>query len=420
MGRENAVEGRAIRVLSEEESVVRRLSDRLVAAQRPLRILQAIRWDETIERAFFARGCSAQPPVTRDYYANRPLPFDPAQKADELQALERDIRRQLGPLHAAGQIMIRMCREYHDVAQMLAQRGTVEFAAISQRLYGSTRGQKFDAATELADICCLPTGQLSAAATYQKQVPKATLDAASAARILAERLALFFQDASLVRVKLSDRIAADAAAGPDYIKLRRAARFTLDDLHLLEVHEGWVHLATGLNGRHQRVCTFLSHGPPSTTITQEGLAVLTEMLALATHPGRIRRLLLRTEGVALAEAGGGFLDVFRFFEKAGYDPRESYRSAMRIFRGSLPAGCGPFTKDLSYVTGCMQICRRLRSAIGAMEQMPLLFCGKTSLADIDRLSELAQQGLIDPPCYLAPPFADTHAAAERIRVRRAA
>jgi hypothetical protein len=45
---------------------IRRLSDRLVAAQRPFRILDAIKWDDDIELAFFAGGCRQQPPVTRE------------------------------------------------------------------------------------------------------------------------------------------------------------------------------------------------------------------------------------------------------------------------------------------------------------------------------------------------------------------
>src|SRR5205807_575743 len=84
--------------------------------------------------------------------------------------------------------------------------------------------------------------------------------------------------------RLSDDILADAAAGSDYIKLRRDAHFTQRDLALLEVHEGWVHLGTTLNGQRQPVCSFLSKGTPATTRTQEGLAVLAELLAGAGRP----------------------------------------------------------------------------------------------------------------------------------------
>ena len=39
--------------LTAYESMVRALSDRVVEAQRPIRILDAIKWDEDVERDFF-------------------------------------------------------------------------------------------------------------------------------------------------------------------------------------------------------------------------------------------------------------------------------------------------------------------------------------------------------------------------------
>src|SRR5216683_1421056 len=106
---------------------VRALSDRLVEAQRPIRILDAIQWDESIERRFFASGGRALPPITADCYLSRPLPFDPDAKTEELRGIERDVRRQLGISDAPGEIMARMCEEYRDVVRMLARRGTAAF-----------------------------------------------------------------------------------------------------------------------------------------------------------------------------------------------------------------------------------------------------------------------------------------------------
>jgi uncharacterized protein (TIGR02421 family) len=203
---------------------------------------------------------------------------------------------------------------------------------------------------------------------------------------------------------------ADAAAGSDYLKIRGGARFSPREIRLLEVHEGWVHLGTTLNGQHQPICTFLSKGPPSSTITQEGLAVLTELFAFASHPGRVRRLTNRIEGVALAESGANFLDVYRYFLEEGYDSHESYQHAMRIFRGSLPEGCGPFTKDLCYSKGFVLIYNYIRLAVsrGMVRRVPLLFCGKTTLADIKTLSQLVDEGLVEPPRYVPPQFSDLH------------
>jgi len=397
------------RALSSYESLVRSLSDRIVEAQRPIRILDAIKWDDDIERAFFAAGGRELPPVTRDYYASRPLPFDPEAKLHELHTIERDIRRQLGEFNAPGQIMSRMCQEYREVVHLLTHRGTRAFAEISERLYGSASDSFHAGDPNLADLGHMMSDVLDGLShdtIFGREEP--SLDAAAAVECLAARLKGYFGDGGAVRVQLSDGIVADAAAGSDYIKVRADARFTPRDVRLLEVHEGWVHLGTTLNGQNQPVCTFLSKGPPSSTITQEGLAVLTEMFAFASHPGRVRRLTNRIEGVAMAEAGANFLEVYRFFLEEGYDKREAYQHSMRIFRGSLPEGCGPFTKDLCYSKGFVLVYNYLRLAVrrGLMSRVPLLFCGKTTLADIKTLAQLVDEGLVVPPRYVPPQFVD--------------
>jgi uncharacterized protein (TIGR02421 family) len=404
--------GRATRPLNAYENLVRGLSDRLVEAQRPIRILDAIKWDEDVECAFFDKGCRELPPVTRDYYLRRPLPFDPEQKLHEFHLIERDIRRRLGEFNAPGQIMARMCEEYRQVVHLLTHRGSRAFAEISERLYGSASDSFHAGDPNLADLGHMLSDildNLSHHTIFGPEEP--VLDARQTVDELSERLGRYFGDGAPVRVQLSDGIVADAAAGSDYLKIRGEARFTAREVRLLEVHEGWVHLGTTLNGQSQPVCTFLSKGPPSSTMTQEGLAVITEIIAFASHPGRVRRLTNRIEGVAMAEAGANFLEVYRYFLQEGYDPRESYQHTMRIFRGSLPEGCGPFTKDLCYSKGFVLIYNYIRLAVsrGLVRRVPLLFCGKTNLADIKTLAQLVDEGLVAPPRFLPPQFADLHA-----------
>lgn len=404
--------GAPTRELSRYEAMVRALSDRLVEAQRPIRILDAIKWDEDVERGFFSKGCRDLPEVTRDYYLSRPLPFDPAQKDHEFHTIARDVRRQLGEYNAPGQIMSRMCDEYRAVVAMLAARGTRAFAEASERLYGSSSDSFHAGDPNLADLGHMMSSildNLSHDAIFAREEEE--LDSGRAVELLGGRLGDYFQDPNLVRVQISDGIVADAAAGSDYIKIRRNATFTRREVRQLEVHEGWVHLGTTLNGVSQPVCTFLSKGPPSSTVTQEGLAVLCEILAFASHPGRVRRLTNRIEGVAMAEAGANFLEVYRFFLGEGYDSRESYQHTMRIFRGSLPENCGPFTKDLCYSKGFVLVYNFVRFAVsrGQVRRVPLLFCGKTNLADIKTLAQLAEEGLIVAPRFLPPQIADLHA-----------
>jgi len=212
-----------------------------------------------------------------------------------------------------------------------------------------------------------------------------------------------------VRVILDDGIVADAAAGSDYIKLRRDATFSLRDLNLLRVHEGWVHIGTNFNGANQKVCRFLSKGPPSSTVTQEGLAVLMEIIAMVSHPLRLQRLTNRIHTVEMAEGGANFLEVYRFCRKHGNSEREAYSASMRVFRGSLPDGA-PFPKDITYTKGFILLYNFLRFAVraGKLDAIPLLFAGKTVLEDLPVLRQLRAEGILDEPRFVPDQFANLH------------
>jgi uncharacterized protein (TIGR02421 family) len=387
------------RPLTPFEQTIRDLGDRLVAAQRPIRVLDGIQWDARVEHAFLSHDGRELPPVTADTYAARPLRFDPAAKADEFRAIERDCLRKLGRDEPLGRLLRRRCRQYRGAVAMLARRGTPEFARLSRELYGGPDR------VEDAEVTAV-FAALARHAPHRTDHP-AALDAGAAVAVLDARLRRSLP-AGHFRVKLADGILADAAAGCDYIKLRRDARFTPSDLALLEVHEGWAHLGTTLNGRRQPVCSFLGKGPPATTGTQEGLAVLCEVLAGVCHAGRVRRLWRRYQAVRRADAGADFRDVYRYFLEASDDPRDSYHQAARVFRGSLPAGCGPFAKDLAYALGFTRVLHAVRVALrsGRAYQIALLFTGKTALDELPALGHLAASGVLRRPAFLPPPVGE--------------
>ena len=56
---------------------VKVLSDRLIALQQPIRILDAIKWPARFEQDFLASGGTQLPPVDRDYYERITLNFQP-------------------------------------------------------------------------------------------------------------------------------------------------------------------------------------------------------------------------------------------------------------------------------------------------------------------------------------------------------
>lgn len=394
----------------EYQKVIYELSELIVAAQKPIRVLDAIKWNGEIQQKFFKNKCKKLPHVTPQYYEEKnPLSFDPHKKIEEFHEIERSIRRKLGQYSGVGSIMQRMCREYSSVVHMLMARGTKKFTEISQELYGSSEDAFHVGAPTLNDLATLVTKTLSKIKDrVVTQADDKIYTSEETVAILSERLAGYFIGASRTpRVELSDGILADAAAGADRIKIHANYMFSEREIRTFEIHEGWVHLGTTLNGMSQPVCTFLSKGPPSSTITQEGLAIITEVFTFSSYPKRVKRLTNRITAVNMAEEGANFLDVFHFYRDQGLEEIDCYHSTTRVFRGSIPSG-GPFTKDLSYSKGFILIYNYVRLAVqrGLVSNIPLLFAGKATLEDIHIISDLVDEGIVVPPQYIPPQFQD--------------
>lgn len=83
----------------------RTLSDRIVGAQKPIKVLSAINWDDEIKAKFFASGFKEQPEIDLDYWQSREIRLDPQATRDELRDIEAEISRQLGPVAPAGILM---------------------------------------------------------------------------------------------------------------------------------------------------------------------------------------------------------------------------------------------------------------------------------------------------------------------------
>lgn len=396
-------------ILGEYEQAIHELSERIVAAQKPIRILDSLKWDAEVEHYFFKHKCKKLPQIDQAYYLEKnPLSFDPDKKMEEFHDIDRSIRRKLGQYSGVGGVMQRMCYEYTRVIQMLKARGTPKFTEISQELYGSSQDAFHVGAPTLNDLATLVSDTLS---NIKDQVNTADDEeiytSEQAVEMLRERLDKYFSNGDSIRVELSDGIIADAAAGADRIKIHKGLKFSLREIRTFEIHEGWVHLGTTLNGMAQPICTFLSKGPPSSTVTQEGLAIITEIFTFSSYPGRVRRLTSRISAVNMAEEGANFFDVFEFYRQQGLSEDDSYQSTVRVFRGSTPDG-GPYTKDLSYSKGFILIYNFMRLAVqrGLVKRIPLLFVGKTTLEDLHVLSDLMDEGIITPPKYVPPQFKD--------------
>lgn len=401
-----------IRVVEYAE-VLRQLSDELVDLQKPIRILNSISWSDDVRDRFFAAGEGAQPEVDQAYYATeRKLAFDADELDGALASLADRVSNQLGD-RAGGRLLTGRIGEYRSVLRLLTARGTRRFGQISGELYGRATDPVHIGGPTLTDLGSIMTEALANIAEGEWEPPESeTVDAAEGVRILSERLSSMFGPENEVRVKVDDGIVADAAAGSDYIKLRADAGFTVRDLRVLEVHEGWVHVGTSLNGRRQPLCTFLGKGVPSTTVTQEGLAIFTEITTMSSTPDRLRRVTRRMEAIAMAEDGATFLDVYRWFGDQGLNRDMAWTSSVRVFRGSVPEG-PPFTKDLVYSRGFLEVYNLIRLAVrrGLLNRIQMLFVGKLSIRELPLVADLADQGLIQPPDFLPPHIADLGALA---------
>jgi len=133
--------------------LVRELSDRIVEAQRPIRILDGIKWCNAVRGEFFASDCKQLPEVDAAYYQSKnPLEFDPASVRNVFHQIDRDIARKLGQLNPLATIMRRICREYQTVVRMLEARGTPDFGVYSEELYGSASDVFHAGDPTLADL----------------------------------------------------------------------------------------------------------------------------------------------------------------------------------------------------------------------------------------------------------------------------
>lgn len=392
---------------------VKRLSQRIVEAQRPIRILDAIKWDPSVEQELRKSKYKSLPKAGPELFEKNPLGFDPREKLDEFKDLITDIKLSLGAEDDLAHLLVGICEQYRDVVKMLQHRGTHKFWEYSRKLYGSPQDCFFDEGSKISDLGRTLYGILSGIddSTLGAEYPK-NLEAQVVVDQLNGRFETVF-GADRVKAKLSDGILADAAAGGDTVKVREGVKFSSRDIDILEVHEGWVHVGTTLNGNHQHVAKWLSKGPPRCSSTQEGLAVLMEIFTFRSYPRRARHINDRILGIEKAEEGANLLELIEFYRTEGYSEDESVSSALRVFRGGVIEGGAPFTKDISYCKGFVENYNFMRAAIraGKPQLIPFLFVGKLSIEDVPLLYRRHQEGIVDAPIFLPPQFADLNGIA---------
>ena len=376
--------------------LLREVSAEILEAQRPIRVLRAISWDENVERAFFASNASELP---RPEYRVSP---DVGGSFERFRALKARVTGD----NAIERFLRETCESFATAARMLTAVGTRDFYFHACEIYGrpasltaDRRTTNLDLARHFAEV----VDGLAGAAAVPSPADELTMSAEEVAPLLAARFATFFPDRA-IKVEIIDGIAAKAVAGVDSVRVQRGARFAPRDVAQLEFHEGHVHVATAINGRAQPLMPFIGYPAPRTTATQEGLAVLTEFMTQSTSIERMRRLSDRTLAIKMAEDGADFRELYRFFLSRGHDEGAAYDCARRVCRGGLVTGGAPFTKDVCYLDGLLRVTNFMRVALvkGHVELVRLFFAGKIGLDDVPLFGRLLREGLVAEPRYLPP------------------
>ena len=372
------------------QEYLRRLSDQLVAVQRPIRILKAINWDPRVHDQFFRSGCRELP---RPEYP--PLGFEPRAKVRELRRLKRQIRGR----NRVEEVLRRKCDEFALVAEMLGARGTRRFYELSRRVFGDPRDRFPDVRADNLAIARLWASR-----------PRARDEEPSLGALAAARLLHRICDpllGSQVKVVVRARLTANAASGATRITLRKGARFSPRQVRALAHHEGLWHVLTSLNGFRQPVLRVLGVGLPRHTESQEGAGIVSEYLTGNITDERYIELGERTIAIDMAARGADFLEVFRYL-LARFPPRKAAQMSERVFRGGLVEGGAPFTKDAAYQRG---YCRTFNFLRAALEQRDVglvraFLAGKMSVDDAEMVRDLVDDGLAVGPAYLPEWFID--------------
>jgi hypothetical protein len=120
--------------LAEYQQSVKTLSDRLIELQRPIRILDAIKWPALVKTRFMAAAGTELPQIDKAYYEGISLGFEPAVLRDRFKDLRKEVRRSLGRADGLGSILCSTIDQYLLVIELLVSRGTPSFGEHSAAL----------------------------------------------------------------------------------------------------------------------------------------------------------------------------------------------------------------------------------------------------------------------------------------------
>ena len=377
---------------SEKDHLIK-ISDQLYKASKSIRILRNISWPSKIRETFFAQGEQRLPQV--EY---------PVIEISETLEEVKKARKLIPKASRFANWSNGLADTLENSAYMLNNLGRPEFFEFSSKLYGTPKKLLPDCKSNSLDLAShFEQMYLNIDKLNIDMGAKYDLPATSVQKRMKEEVdKMFGEDAP--EVIIDKEVSSKAIAGRRRIRIRESALFSDMDIDQLVHHEAFIHVATSINGHNQPKMKILAASHPGTTKTQEGLAVFAEFITGHLDLDRLRRLSDRIIAVQMAIDGADFIEVYRFYKEKNTRKEDAFENTRRVFRGGVITGGSPFTKDIVYLDGLLNVHNFLRTVVseGRADLLPLLFVGKLDIADMAELVEFKKMGLISDPKYLPP------------------
>lgn len=376
-----------------EKAHLIKISDQLYKASQSIRILRNITWHPSVREDFFAKREPSLPQVE----------YPVIEIADTLEQVKK-ARKLIGQGSRFENWANGIADKLENSAYLLQNLGKPAFFDFSTKLYGAPKHLLPDDKSNSLDLA-------SHFETMYVNIEKLDIDVAGRsdlpasavqARMKKEVKDMFGEDAP--EVIIDKEVSSKAIAGRRRIRIRESALFSDMDIDQLVHHEAFIHVATSINGHHQPHLKILAASHPGTTKTQEGLAVFAEFITGHLDLDRLRRLSDRIIAIQMAIDGADFIEVYRYYSTKNARKEDAFENTRRVFRGGVITGGAPFTKDIVYLDGLLNVHNFLRTVVseGRADLLPLLFVGKLDIEDMAELVQFKKMGLLNEPKYVPP------------------
>ncbi len=367
-------------------------SEVFTLATRRAKILSSLAWGRDVASEFLKhKGTVLPKPV---------YTVDKKSLTEALEALA-GLHARLQGEHPVLQWLMRTKDSFSQGIRLLLSIESESFFEISSQLYGNSGSSLARGQTTNLDLARSIGARMGVCSLNDIGESGVLMSASELAAGLEKRLKQR-QPPMAVRVELTEDIVAKVVAGMSRVRVRADGRFSEMEMGAFWNHEVESHCLTAQNGLKQENCPFLAAGGPRTTLTQEGIAVFHEIYRHTMSQSRFITLCDRVEAVHMVEQGADFMECYRWFVGRCASELDAFYAAQRVFRGAALGGRYPFTKDVVYLAGLLEVYHFIQAATKVQDRILIecLLTGRIALEDVGTIEWLRLHGILDPPHFI--------------------